>query len=100
MVGVAVEVGSGGEGAAGIALSVAFGVFEEILVEDVGAVEVPSVIGAVGEGAGDDDLVEEVPLALVGECADACVELAPEWVIEPVGSYAVGIALCTENLCA
>lgn len=78
VVGVSVEVYSGGEGAQGVVLACAFGVFEEVAVEDFGTQEVPAVFGRVEQVAGDDNLVEEVPRTLVGECSGAMVKDAPE----------------------
>lgn len=78
VVGVSVEVYSGGEGAQGVVLACAFGVFEEVAVEDFGTQEVPAVFGRVEQVAGNDNLVKEVPRALVGKSSGAVVEDAPE----------------------
>lgn len=71
MVGIASEVCTTRERAFGVALSVSFGVFEEVEVEHFGLVEVPAVVGHVNEVAGYYNLVEEVPGAFVSEGANA-----------------------------
>lgn len=68
---VTVEIGARRKCTPRIALAVALGVFQEVFVEHVGAVEVPAVVRTVGQIARNDDLVEKIPLALVGECTDA-----------------------------
>lgn len=97
MVGVSSEVASGGVCAFGVALARAFGVFEEVEVEDFGFVEVPAVVGHVHEVAGYYNLVEEVPLAFVCEGAYARVEFAPPGVEETVGFDAVRFLFSAED---
>lgn len=76
MVGVAVEVDAGGEGAQGVALALSFGVTEEFEVVDLSFPVVEILFAGVvfEERTADDDLVEEVPLRAVGEGADTLVE--------------------------
>lgn len=97
VVGVTTEEASGGVGSFGVADAVAFGVFEEVEVENFGFVEVPTVVGCADEVTGDDDLVEEVPLAFVCECADATLEDVPPGVVEAVGIDSVGFAFGPEG---
>lgn len=97
VVGVTIEERSGGICALGIADAVAFGILEEVEVEHFCLEEVPTVVGGVDEIARHDDLVEEVPLALVCECADATAEDIPPGVEESVGLCVLGFALGAEG---
>lgn len=84
VVGVSVEVYSGGEGAQRVVLACSFGVFEEVAVKYLCTQEVPAIFGCIEQVAGDDYLVEEVPRTLVGERSSAMVEYGPEWAEELV----------------
>lgn len=95
---IAVEKRSACKRAPRIALAAAFGVLQEILVEHIGAIEVPAILRTIGETARYDYLVEEIPLTLIGERADAGVELAPERIEELMLADALCVALRSEHL--
>ena len=97
VIGVSSEIASARVCTLGVALAVAFGVFEKIEIEHFGFVEVPAVVGHVYEVSGYDDLVEEVPLALVCESSDALVELAPPGIEESVSLDAFRLLFGTQN---
>lgn len=99
MVGVAVEEHSGREGAQGVVLALSVGVAQEFEVVDAAS----SVVEAVGivvleQISGDDNLVEEVPLAVVGEGSDSVVEHFPPGVVESVGLDVVLVFGGSEHL--
>ena len=96
VVGVAVEEHSGRVSALGISLAVAFSIFEELLVKNVGAVEVPFVFGGIHQIARYDNLVEKVPGALVGQGDDAVVEFFPEGVEASLFDQVLGITFDSE----
>ena len=81
MVAVTVEEDAAGVGAQGVALTVALVAAEELAVQYLGAGEgqgrlVLAVVVAQ-EIVGEDDLVKQVPVALVSEGADAPVQDVP-----------------------
>ena len=81
MVAVTVEEDAAGVGAQGIALTVALVAAEELAVQHLGAGEgqgglVLAVVVAQ-EVVGEDDLVKQVPVALVSKGADTPVQDVP-----------------------
>lgn len=93
VVGVSAQEAARGVGALGVPHAVALGVFEEVEVEHLGLEEVPVLVGCVDQVARHYDLVEEVPRALICQCADATVEDVPPGVEELVSLDAFGFAL-------
>ena len=96
MIGVSVEPCAGCKCAFGVALTLAFGVKEEVEVVDFAGSVAEARAVFVEECSGDDYLVKEVPLAFVGECADAAVEDFPPGIVELVRSDVFLVALRAE----
>ena len=99
VVGVAVEPCAAGGSAFGRTFVLAFGLQEVISREDGVGKEVEArFIGRVEEIAGEDDLIEEIPLASIVECADSfLIEHVVPRIVEIVRSAGVLVALGTEG---
>ena len=85
VVAVSVQIGSGSVCAQGIAFVFALFLFEEVAVENLGAHIFQGRAVFPDEVGRDDDLVKQVPCAVVGQCAYAPVKHLPHGVEVPAG---------------
>ena len=99
VVGVAVEPCAAGSGAFGRTFVLAFGLQEIISREDGVGEEVEArFVGCVEKIAGEDDLIEEIPLASIVECAYSfLIEHVVPRIVEIMRSTGVLVALGTKG---
>ena len=97
VIGIAVEPCAGSICALRIALTLAFGIKEEVEIVDFTGTVLQGCIIMLKQRAGNDNLVKEVPLALVGERAYTFVEHSPPGIEETMRAHIFLVLLRSES---